>query len=238
LIYAPRESTTLKLLYGTAFRAPNAYELYYTDGGETALANPDLDPETITTYEFVWEEQITNNFKTVVNSFYYKIKDLITQKTVYEDGWPLLIFDNADKVDCYGVELELEGTLLDKVATRISYSYQKTEDSETDDELSNAPKHLGKLNLTVPVWQDIVFLNLEELYTSSTLTVEQDRRISDSWVTNLNIYADNPIDGLTLSFSVKNLFDEYYETPGFGEHEQTGLEQPGRHAVFKATYSF
>jgi iron complex outermembrane receptor protein len=30
LIYSPLEKTTEKLLYGTAFRAPNAYELYYS----------------------------------------------------------------------------------------------------------------------------------------------------------------------------------------------------------------
>ena len=31
LIYMPTETTDFKLLYGTAFRAPNAYELYYDD---------------------------------------------------------------------------------------------------------------------------------------------------------------------------------------------------------------
>ena len=29
LIYQPRQPTTFKLLYGEAFRAPNAYENYY-----------------------------------------------------------------------------------------------------------------------------------------------------------------------------------------------------------------
>ena len=32
IIYNPRKRTTLKFLYGEAFRAPNAYELYYGDG--------------------------------------------------------------------------------------------------------------------------------------------------------------------------------------------------------------
>jgi iron complex outermembrane receptor protein len=52
LIYAPVETTAVKLIYGTAFRAPNNFELYYQVPGQQA-ANPDLKPETITTYELV-----------------------------------------------------------------------------------------------------------------------------------------------------------------------------------------
>jgi iron complex outermembrane receptor protein len=42
---------SVKLLYGRAFRAPTAIELY---GIPTALGNPDLDPETISTWELVY----------------------------------------------------------------------------------------------------------------------------------------------------------------------------------------
>ncbi|PYM66193.1 MAG: hypothetical protein DMD79_03320 [Candidatus Rokuibacteriota bacterium] len=45
LIYHPVAGSTLKLLYGEAFRAPNAYELYYSAAGNQA--NPGLQPETI-----------------------------------------------------------------------------------------------------------------------------------------------------------------------------------------------
>ena len=50
LIYNPFEKTTFKLIYGSAFRPPNDFELYYGDG-ITQKGNPDLKPETITTYE-------------------------------------------------------------------------------------------------------------------------------------------------------------------------------------------
>ncbi len=51
LIYTPLEKTTLKLLYGQSFRAPNAYELYYTSPGQEA--NTQLKPETVKTTELV-----------------------------------------------------------------------------------------------------------------------------------------------------------------------------------------
>jgi iron complex outermembrane receptor protein len=43
LIYTPFSMTVIKTLYGQAFRAPNTYELYYTDGS-TSRANPSLKP--------------------------------------------------------------------------------------------------------------------------------------------------------------------------------------------------
>ena len=54
VVYLPAPSTALKLLYGRAFRAPNAYEKYYYEAPpESELA---LAPERITTLEGVWEQ--------------------------------------------------------------------------------------------------------------------------------------------------------------------------------------
>lgn len=235
LIYNPRSKTTLKLLYGSAFRAPTPYELFYHDAGETMLANPDLDPETIDTYEVVWEEMISNRLKAVVNAYYYRIEDLITQD-IDADG--LLIFQNVEEIESRGIEFELEGTVWDTINTRFSYSYQKTEDAETGSELSNSPRSQGKLNISFPLWKDLVFMNLEEHYLGSKLTVATDQRLDAAWVSNLTLYAQNAVAGLGLSFSVYNLFDEQYQTPGSGEHLQPGLEQDGRKFLLKATYAF
>ena len=43
LIYSPWSKTTIKLVYGEAFRTPNVYELYYQDGS-VFKSNPDLEP--------------------------------------------------------------------------------------------------------------------------------------------------------------------------------------------------
>jgi len=238
MIYNPRNKTAIKFLYGSAFRAPSAYEVYYGDN-LTQFGNPDLEPETITTYEIAWEEQITNNLRTVVNLFYYQIDDLIGQTYNADDA---LIFENIEEIEAQGIEFELEGKFFDKVDARFSYTYQKTENTQTGDRLSNSPEHLGKININVPVWRDKLFLNFEELYSSSKLTVAtEDRpveRLDAAWVSNLTLYAQKIIGTLDLSLSVYNLFDEEYEVPGSAEHLQAGLEQAGRNILFKATYSF
>jgi iron complex outermembrane receptor protein len=50
-IYNPWEKTTFKLLYGEAFRAPNVYEYAYSSVSNRP--NPNLQPETIKTYEAI-----------------------------------------------------------------------------------------------------------------------------------------------------------------------------------------
>lgn len=58
LIYRPQPDTAIKLLYGNAFRAPTAVELYGSPG--TVEGNPDLKPEVIDTYELMWLKQATD----------------------------------------------------------------------------------------------------------------------------------------------------------------------------------
>ncbi len=121
LIYDLLENTVLKLLYGTAFRAPNAYELYYHDGGYTQKAAGELDPETITTYEVVLERQLNRTFRATASSFYYVMEDLIDQYTDPADG--LLVFRNLSEVEATGFELALQGRWDSGLQSRVSYSY-------------------------------------------------------------------------------------------------------------------
>jgi len=56
LIYKPFEQTTLMMLYGQSFRAPNDAELYFqvpSLNGQTPTANPNFKPETARTSELV-----------------------------------------------------------------------------------------------------------------------------------------------------------------------------------------
>ena len=233
LIYKPLDKSIIKLLYGNAFRAPNAYELYYTDNGVSAKPNPDLNPEKIKTYEMVYEQYLGENFRSSLSGFYYQIGDLITQQ-LDEDG--LLIFRNVGKVDSKGVEAEIEGKWANGLQGRVSYILQETKDQDTGEILTNSPRHLAKLNLTVPLIQKKLFAGAELQYTSNRKTLAGET--GGFATTNLTLFSQNFIKGLDVSFSFYNLLDKRYGDPGAGEHRQDTIEQDGRNYRLKITYRF
>ncbi len=234
LIYNPLDGTTLKFLYGEAFRAPNTYELYYNDGNIAQQANPDLDPETIRTYEIVLEQYI-RNFRFTVSGFYYDMKNLITQVTDPVSG--LLVFRNAGDVTGKGFELELEGKWAKEVTGRVSYSFTETEDKETGTSLTNSPKHLVKLNTSFPLIRDKLSTGIEVQYTGPRKTLNG----SDAGgflVANLTFNSGKLFNDMVVSASVYNLFDQKYSDPVSKDIMQNAIEQDGRTFRLKFTYRF
>jgi iron complex outermembrane receptor protein len=239
LIYNPFEKTTLKLLYGSAFRAPNFYELYYRDG-ITMKPNPGLKPEKIDTYELIYEQYFGNHLRWTSSIFYNKIKNLVTQTIDPVDN--LLVFKNIGKVEARGLELELEGKWANGLEGRISYAFQEVKNKETDETLTNSPKHLVKFNLVLPVLflpilRNKIFVGIEEQYTSNRKTLADDKA-KGFFITNLTVFSQNLIKGMEISASVYNLFDKKYGDPGAGEHRQDIIRQDGRNYRLKLTYSF
>lgn len=232
-ILSPWERTTFKALYGRAFKAPNAYELYYE--GPNNKGNPGLEPETITTYELVLEQALTRNFNFVASAFHYEIDDLINQTTDPADG--LLVYRNLDEVTARGVELELDAKFANGFRGRASYSYQDSEDSATGDQLSNSPRHLAKLNVIVPLWRDKVFSGIELQYTSRAKTLGG-RTAEDHLIANLTLFSQNIVKNLELSASIYNVFNTTYFHPAAGEHLQDKIRQDGRTFRVKVSYRF
>jgi iron complex outermembrane receptor protein len=241
LIFSPQEKATLKLLYGEAFRAPNAFELYYHDGPAFQKPNPDLEPENIKTYELVWEQFFGDQILATIAGFYYDIDDLINITEDPSDpnplGDPKLVFRNVDEVEAKGLELELEGRLTKRLEGRFSYTFQEVKDGETDKLLFNAPKHLAKINLIVPVFRNHILLGIEEQYTSKRLTRSREETGGYA-VTNLTLFSQRLVEGLEASASVYNLFDKKFSDTASFAHTPDTIEQDGRIFRVKITYIF
>jgi iron complex outermembrane receptor protein len=241
LIYSPVEKTTIKAIYGNAFRAPSVFELYFNDGGATQRPSPNLKPETIDTYELVFEQYIGDHLLGSIAAFHNTIEDLIQQDVDLNDicdfGDPCLIFRNVEEVVAQGIELELEGKWKNGYAGKISYTYQETEDKESGDRLTNSPRSLAKANITIPIFRDKVFLGIEEQYTGERETLASNE-VDEYFVTNVTLFSQDLLEGLEASASVYNLFDETYHDPGAGEHAQDEIEQDGITYRFKLTYKF
>ena len=150
--------TTVKLLYGEAFRAPNAYELFWRQVGVTK-ANPLLQPETNKTGEVVLERYFGNHFRVASTAFYYDINGLISQETDPADD--LLVYNNIDEVRGKGLELEAEGKWPSGLQGRLSYTLQNSRNEHTRMALTNSPKQLAQFNLMTPLLHNGIAAGLE-----------------------------------------------------------------------------
>lgn len=234
LIYKPAEQTAVKLNYGRGFRAPNPYELYYSDSNETQKANPDLQPEKIDAYELALEHY-WKNYRFSLSGHYYSIRDLISLWTDPADG--LLVFKNLQEVKSEGAEVEVEGKWSGGIEGRISYAWQKSTDEDTGGKLPNSPEHIVKSKLYVPVIGPRLAAGLELQYTSSCKS-PQGRRVDDFFVANLTLLSRELWKNLELSGTLYNLFDEDYGAPASDEHLQDVISQDGRTFRVKLTYRF
>jgi iron complex outermembrane receptor protein len=235
LIYNLSDKQTLKFLAGKAFRSPSGYELYYHDGEYTTKPNPELKPETIKTYEVVFENRFNNHWKATASGFYYQMDDLIDQVVDPDDD--LMQYQNISQVTARGVELGLEGKWENGLRGRVGYSYVSTLDKSTRSSLANSPSHMVNFNLIYPLIEKRLFAGIDTKYSGKRKTLSG-RHADDAIVTNLALTYVDAVKNLDVQVGVYNLFDVTYDHPGFIEHEQDTLEQDGRTWALKLTYRF
>ena len=174
--------------------------------------------------------------------FYNQIDDLIT----FNSAPGHQRFENLNGAEAEGVEVALEGSWPGIIRGRASYTFQHTEDSETGKVLTDSPAHLGKLNISVPVWKEKIFAGLEFLYVSHRTTThltplgtaEAGENAAGFGLINFTLFSQNLVKNLDLSASVYNILDKRYGDPSTPFHQQDIIEQDGRSFRIKLTYRF
>jgi len=225
--------TTVKLLYGQAFRAPNPFEQLYVTGN-VFKASPNLKPEKIKTYELILEQYLGNHIRALGSLYQYNISGLITQ-VLDTDG--KLFFNNVDDITSRGAELTVEGKWPSGLEGRVSYAIQTSRNDQMDQMLTNSPQHLVKTNVIVPIIQDKLFAGFEGRYTSSRLTLAGNDA-SPFYILNLSLFSQRIVKGWELSAHLNNLTNQKYGYPGSGEHLQNVIDQNGRTFFVKLKYRF
>lgn len=232
LIYHPSPGNGLKLIYGSAYRAPNAYEMFYGDEAGEYRPNPDLRPERIKTYEAVLEHSFASRWHGTMSLFHYDVENLITQ--VEDSG--TLMFMNGRKMHASGVELSADRQWAGGARLKGNISYQETRDKWDGSRPINSPRLLAKLGLIWPLpysWH----AGAEVQYTSERRTTFGE---ADAYtLANLTLTRSNILKGLDVSLSAYNLFDKEYEDPAdTGAFVQDILRQDGRTFRLKLDYRF
>ncbi|MEM7304297.1 MAG: TonB-dependent receptor, partial [Pseudomonadota bacterium] len=121
LVWSATHDTTVKFLYGQAFRAPSFAELY-NQNNPVVLGNRDLDPEEMETFEVALDTYRFSGFHIGVNVFYYEWDDIIEFVPNPTLGGNQA--QNVGKQTGYGGEVEVEWLLSDQLLVTSNYAYQ------------------------------------------------------------------------------------------------------------------
>jgi outer membrane cobalamin receptor len=234
LIYTPDGQTTLKVLAGRAFRAPNAYELYYN--ALQFKANPHLQPEHIQTLEVLAQRFIGGGVQLSTSLFRNSLSQLVSQRVDSSDN-DRLVFTNAGEIESKGIELGIDLNRGHGVTGGLTYTLQRTEDRATHTELTNSPRQMIKMQLRAPLGLRDATAGIDAQYMSDRNTLAGNK--DPAYVlTNLSVLMPRALGRFDLSATIYNLFGVPYGNPGTEEHVQDIIQQDGRNFRVKTTIHF
>jgi outer membrane receptor protein involved in Fe transport len=231
LIYTPFEPTTIKLSYSSAFRRPSAYEQFYHD--DTQAINPTLGPEFVTSTELTVQQQFSRNMRAIASLYHYQTSDIITSKALSSSQNQNV---NTGGGHANGLELELHRIWDNGVRLHASYAKQFSTDSDGL-HMVNSPENLGKINLTFPILQDAIRTGVEVQTTSSRYT-EKRMLAAGYTLANLTFSSERPVNGVSASFSIKNLFNRHYVSVAPAGLVQDTLQMDGRNFWLQVDCAF
>jgi len=159
-LYKIDDKQRLKLNYSEGFKAPS---LKQGDGGYIfeerpvpamkviVLGNDDLKPETSKSYEIAYEFY-GNDGTFKLAAFKTDLKDMIEVKEISRvTGFPVTItnlYSNIKKANIKGIETDFTYEFNENHTISANYTFLKTQDEETKEELKNRPKHTFNIGLS------------------------------------------------------------------------------------------
>jgi len=231
VIYQPNKKTALKYIYGRAFRPPNAYEAYYSDGVAILPPPKTLQPEHIQSNEIVLDRDLKRWLRLTANAYFNQLKDLIDD---VPSGTPdLSYYVNEGHVQGKGVEAELAGESLRGISGRVSYSWSNTRDEVGRDTMEDSPVSLVKLNGSFPVVR-LGFVGLE-LQNTAAQQSYQGTRVPPALLTNAN-FSSKPWHGWTVAVGAYNVLNHCWYS-GMGPNDpEDKIQMDGRTLRLKISY--
>lgn len=214
LIFQPESTRTWKLLYGTAFRAPNAYERNYSLP-DIFVANPKLMPEHIRTLELIHERYLSPVTKATSSIYGYQIKNLIDQGIYFDGTQNLAQFQNMGGAKGKGLELELEHQWHNGARIRGSVTRQLVQ-ADNGSTLTNSPPWQFKLNASTPILETGWRVALEVQSMGRRLSSDSNgNSTASSSFARSNLTLRSPLfgNGTEWSLSVYNLLNRRFSDP-------------------------
>jgi vitamin B12 transporter len=188
-------STSIYTNIGTAFKSPTLNELYNSWNG-----NPELAPEESMSYEAGIDQTLALGFKTGLSAYYTEVEDLIGSENFGKLG-------NIDKATYKGGELYLAWQQSD-LFTKAAYSYVKSENDETHQELGRRPRQ--GFTLTTGIQNEIYGISASLIAKSKSKDWDKNYQNPGYATVDVNAYWNvNP--HVKLFSNIQNIGDVEYK---------------------------
>lgn len=230
LVYRHDDVNIFKAMYSHSYREPSWRE-QYLNAQAFYRANLDLEAETVDAYELAYIRKMRLDEYFKLNVFYLDNQDQIHAQNNTNT------FENSGDNELYGIEFEYQRYLTENGKLYLNYSY--VDGSNVSGELANSSQHIAKAYYIHQLTNN---LNLSGIYkyVGEKGRIEDDIRedVNDYSLVDVTLeYNHQPTD-LSLSFSVKNLFDKEYDLSSPDGTYPDDFEQDGRTVLFQLRKRF
>jgi len=154
LIFRPYARGNLKVMGGSAFRAPSIYELYF-QSAEQAVSQG-LTPERIYSGELEYSHRLSTTWTALVSGYVNYLENLIALRNVMRGMDDVDQYQNTNApVVTVGAEGELRREWRQGWALSASYSFQRSRyvgsSAGVLRQVPNSPEHLFSLRAAAPI---------------------------------------------------------------------------------------
>ncbi len=214
--------TAYKLMYGTGFRNPSAYERCWEP-------NPGIQPERIGTVEFATERTMGSHLNWLASVFTYRLDDLIVGVPISDN---VLRYDNSGSARVTGAESEVN-VVADRFEASANF-FGRTGGASFRG-LRESPAYLAQFRAAARLLRGA-------LTPASTVRVLGQRQDAAGGATppaavlDLTATVAGWQPGMELVFGVRNLLDAQYSDPLSPEHATSLLPRAGRAIFLKLTW--
>ena len=239
LVGKPYATGVSKFVVGQAFRAPNVYELYFTDNLRSTRAAGTLNPETILTFELEHNHDLTQELRITVSGFYNLINQLIVTTTEVGQlgcgpaGMKIecdRYSNSGQQVSALGAEGQVRWQPGRFTLVEATYSFVTLKDPNTAPE-PDLQLHLASLRAMVPLYEGAVRLSTQLTYQSP-----RKRGVGQSLLLNVGLAGEYGF--LRYFAGVQNLLDTTVALPVSTEAGDSLVPQYGRTFLIQLSAGF
>lgn len=226
------ETYSLYARYAQGFKMPTAQQLY-TSVQDTMIPNPDLKPESVTSYEGGLRGKFHDGWFSV-GGFYSDYSDFIQSFVPVEvNGDTYYTYRNLSSVRLWGLELsgayQIHPDVLMNASATIQYGKQKASDGAAETYFDAARPFKGNLGAKWFLRDWNIDTEVQATFATPVRHASASTVYKPDGYTVLDAFVNwKPTKTLALRAGVMNIFDERYFQDLNGNYATTATESTAR----------